>query len=125
MVTDQTIHIHVDTQYIAEQSIPEQNRYAFAYTIAISNNGTEPVQLISRHWLITDGNEKIQEVKGEGVIGEQPIINPGDSFCYTSGTLMETAVGTMEGSYQMVSSSGEKFDAPIPRFSLIHRGSLH
>lgn len=125
MVTKQAINIHVETQYIAEQSSPEQNRYAFAYTIAISNHGLEPVQLISRHWIITDGNEKIQEVRGDGVVGEQPVIEPGESFCYTSGALLETAVGTMEGSYQMVSGSGEKFDIAIPRFSLIHPGSLH
>lgn len=125
MVTDQAINIHVDTQYIAEQSSPRQNRYAFAYTIAISNHGIEPVKLISRHWLITDGNEKVQEVKGEGVVGEQPVIAPGESFCYTSGSILETAVGTMEGSYQMISNSGQKFDVPIPRFSLIHPGSLH
>ena len=125
MLTNMPIDIHVDTQYIDSQSSPEEQRYAFAYTITISNHGVEPVKLISRHWLITDGNAKVQEVRGDGVVGEQPLIESGASYRYTSGALLETAVGTMEGSYQMLSSSGLKFDAPIPRFSLIHPGSLH
>lgn len=125
MVTDMPISIHVDTQYIEQQSDPEQSRYAFAYTITISNHGVETVKLLTRHWLITDGNNKIEEVKGDGVVGEQPSIEPGTSFRYTSGALLETSVGTMEGSYQMQSVSGIAFDAPIPCFSLIQPGALH
>ena len=125
MLTNNPISTHIDTQYIAQQSSPEDKRYAFAYTITISNHGVEPVQLISRHWLITDGNGKVEEVRGDGVVGEQPTIKPGHSFRYTSGALLETAVGTMEGSYQMENASGTAFDAPIPPFSLIQPGSLH
>ncbi|MGK0498438.1 MAG: ApaG protein [Oceanicoccus sp.] len=125
MLTDNPISIHVDTEYIEQQSAPDQDRYAFAYTITISNHGVEPIQLISRNWQITDGNARVQEVHGDGVVGQQPRIKPGHSFQYTSGALLETAVGTMEGSYKMVSDSGQEFDAPIPRFSLIHRESLH
>lgn len=125
MYTDTPISIHVDTQYIDQQSCPDENRFAFAYTITITNHGTEPAKLLTRHWLITDGNAKVQEVRGDGVVGEQPHIKPGHSFRYTSGSLLETAVGTMEGSYHMVTDSGHEFDAPIPRFSLIHRGSVH
>ncbi len=125
MLTDNPISIHVDTQYIDQQSSSAEERYAFAYTITISNHGVEPVKLLSRHWVITDGNAKVEEVRGDGVVGEQPTIKPGHSFRYTSGALLETAVGTMEGSYQMESASGKTFDAPIPRFSLTHPGSLH
>ena len=120
-----SIDIVVDTQYIAQQSSPEEGRYAFAYTITISNRGTEAVKLTDRHWLITDGNGSVQEVHGEGVVGEQPLIEPGKGFRYTSGALLETAVGTMEGSYDMHTRSGIEFSAPIPRFSLVHPGSLH
>ncbi|MDG1772365.1 MAG: Co2+/Mg2+ efflux protein ApaG [Oceanicoccus sp.] len=125
MLTDNPISVHVDTQYIPQQSSPEEQRFAFAYTITISNHGIEPVKLISRHWIITDGNAKVEEVRGDGVVGDQPIIKPGQSYRYTSGALLETAVGTMKGSYQMESASGSSFDAPIPQFSLIHSGSLH
>ena len=126
MYTDNpVISIHVDTEYIEQQSCPAENRFAFAYTITITNNGVEPAQLLTRHWLITDGNAKVQEVHGDGVVGEQPVIKPGHSFRYTSGALLETAVGTMEGSYHMKTNSGHEFDAPIPRFSLIHAGSVH
>lgn len=125
MITDTPISIHVATQYIDQQSAPEQSRYAFAYTITISNHGVETVQLLSRYWLITDGNAKTREVRGDGVVGEQPHISPGSSFQYTSGAILETAVGSMEGSYRMLSQSGDQFDAPIQRFSLSHPGSLH
>jgi ApaG protein len=125
MDNDQPVHIDVKTQYLREQSSPEDKRFAFAYTITISNTGDETVQLLSRHWLITDGNAKVQEVIGDGVIGEQPLIEPGHSFRYSSGTLLETAVGSMEGSYQMLSASGQNFDAPIACFSLSQPGSLH
>jgi ApaG protein len=120
-----TINIQVDTQYIYEQSFPKDKRYAFAYTIAISNLGAEAVQLLSRSWIITDANEKVQEVQGEGVVGVQPVIKPGESFTYTSGCLLETAHGTMKGSYQMLSDSGHSFDAEIPCFTLIYPGALH
>ncbi|MFA7555301.1 MAG: Co2+/Mg2+ efflux protein ApaG [Spongiibacteraceae bacterium] len=125
MSSDSPISVNVVTQFIAAQSAPKNHRFAFAYTITISNHGEESAQLISRHWLITDANGKVQEVRGDGVVGEQPHIAPGESYHYTSGALLETPVGTMEGSYQMVSASGEKFDAPIPCFSLIRPGSLH
>lgn len=123
--TDRQIIIQVDTQYLYEQSMPRDNRYAFAYTITISNQGSEAAKLISRHWIITDGNDRVQEVRGDGVVGEQPLIAPGTSYRYTSGCLLETAVGTMEGSYQMISASGEPFEAPIACFTLIYPGSLH
>lgn len=125
MTTDTAISVHVDRQYIDQQSEPEENRFAFAYTITISNHGNEAVKLLSRHWQITDGNQKMQEVRGDGVVGEQPLIQPGCQYRYTSGALLETATGTMEGSYQMVSTSGENFQVPIALFSLIQPGSLH
>ncbi|MEE8056730.1 MAG: Co2+/Mg2+ efflux protein ApaG [Pseudomonadales bacterium] len=124
-VADIPISIHVDKQFLDKQSSPENNRYVFAYTVTISNHGVEAVKLISRHWLITDGNNTIQEVKGDGVVGEQPLIAPGAYYRYSSGALLKTAVGTMEGSYQMRSHSGLEFNALIPLFSLIHPDSLH
>lgn len=125
MDIDYPIHIKIETRYMAAQSAPEENRYAFAYTITITNQGERRVQLLSRHWLITDGNNQVQEVQGEGVVGEQPIIEPGESYRYTSGALLDTAVGSMEGSYQMIDETGETFDAPIPTFALTQPGALH
>lgn len=125
MTTHNPININVDTEFLAEQSAPTHNRYAFAYTITINNSGDQPVQLLSRHWLITDSQERVQEVRGEGVVGEQPTIAPGQSYQYTSGAILETAAGTMEGSYQMINASGESFEAPIATFSLIHPSALH
>ena len=122
---DSSISIYVETEYLWGQSAPEEKRFAFAYTITITNNGFESVKLLSRHWLITDGNEQVQEVRGEGVIGEQPTIKPSHSYRYTSGALLETSVGTMQGSYQMISESGQTFDAAIAMFSLIKPGALH
>lgn len=119
------IGIDVRSQFIEEQSAPEDDRYAFAYTISITNNSTETVRLLSRYWLITDGNDQQQEVHGEGVVGEQPYIPSGETFQYTSGTLLPTEVGTMEGSYQLINESGEFFDAEIPIFSLCHPKALH
>lgn len=119
------IDIDVETHYIEEQSIPEDNRYVFAYTITIRNNGEQPAKLLSRHWIITDGDGNTQEVKGEGVVGEQPHIGPGDYFRYTSGTVLETPVGTMEGSYQMKADDGSEFDAMIPVFTLSLPHTLH
>jgi ApaG protein len=119
------ISIEVETHYLAEESAPTDEHYVFAYTITIRNNGDTPAKLLTRHWVITDGHGKVQEVHGEGVVGEQPHIGPGDTFRYTSGTVLDTPVGTMEGSYQMLSDNGGHFDAPIPRFTLIQPHSLH
>ena len=111
--------------FIAAQSAPDQGRYVFAYTITITNAGVIPARLLSRHWLITDANGKIQEVRGDGVIGEQPYIKPGESFRYTSGAMIETPVGTMQGEYSMRSDEGEDFDAVIPKFTLSIPRTLH
>ena len=111
--------------YVEEQSDPSKNQYVFAYTITLTNTGTVPAQLISRHWLITDANGKVTEVKGLGVIGQQPMLKPGESFEYSSGTHLETAVGTMRGSYQMIAEDGHAFDAPIPLFTLSVPRILH
>ena len=119
------ISINVDTVYVAEQSDPAADRYVFAYTIKISNTGTVAAQLISRHWIITDAENIVQEVKGLGVVGEQPLLQPGESFEYTSGTAMATPVGTMYGTYQMVAEDGNKFDAEIPMFTLSMPRVLH
>ncbi|HEX9803192.1 MAG TPA: Co2+/Mg2+ efflux protein ApaG, partial [Gammaproteobacteria bacterium] len=112
------IDIEVETHYIEEQSLPDEERYVFAYTITIRNSGTLPAKLLNRHWVITDGNGKTQEVRGEGVVGEQPHIGPGDYFRYTSGTLLDTPVGTMQGSYTMLADDGNEFEAIIPVFTL-------
>ena len=119
------ISINVNTAYLAEQSDPSSDRYVFAYTITIANTGTVAAQLISRHWIITDAESVTQEVKGLGVVGEQPLLRPGESFEYTSGTAMATPVGTMHGSYQMVAEDGNKFDAEIPAFTLSMPRVLH
>jgi len=119
------ISISVNTAYLAEQSDPSADRYVFAYTITIANTGTVAAQLISRHWIITDADNVTQEVKGLGVVGEQPLLQPGESFEYTSGTAMATPVGTMRGSYQMVAEDGNKFDAEIPVFTLSMPRVLH
>ena len=119
------ITIQVQTQYLAEHSSPSVPRYAFAYSISITNNGDQPVQLLRRHWIITDGNRKVEEVRGDGVVGQQPWIAPGESFHYTSGAVLETPVGTMEGSYSMQQENGDSFKALIPRFTLSKPGSLH
>ncbi|WP_293748889.1 Co2+/Mg2+ efflux protein ApaG [uncultured Paraglaciecola sp.] len=117
MKQDNKIDITVDTQYLKNQ-IPDKDKYAFAYRISICNSGQQLVQLISRYWLITDGNGKKTEVQGPGVIGEQPHIQPGDSFQYTSGAVLDTPVGTMQGYYEMQREDGELFQAPINIFSL-------
>lgn len=111
--------------YIADESEPDENKYVFAYTITIRNVGTVPAQLLTRHWVITDADGKVQEVRGEGVVGEQPRLTPGEDFQYTSAALIETPVGTMEGSYQMVADDGVSFDAEIPRFRLSIPNILH
>lgn len=119
------IRINVQARYLEEQSIPDQRRYAFAYTITIQNIGQIPAQLISRHWIITDANGKEEEVRGPGVVGQQPHLAPGDEFEYTSGAIIETPIGHMRGSYQMHADDGHKFDAEIPAFTLSKPHVLH
>ena len=119
------IVVEVTPEYLPGQSEPDNNKFTFAYHIAIRNLGDTPAQLISRHWVITDGNAKIKEVQGPGVVGEKPLIAPGQSFRYSSGVVLDTEVGTMEGSYQMVSDQGETFDAKIPAFLLSVPGRVH
>lgn len=119
------IQVEVKPAYIAGQSDPGNNHYVFSYTVTIRNEGDQPAKLLTRHWIITDGDGQVQEVKGEGVIGEQPYLKPGEGFQYTSGTFMSTPVGTMQGSYQMVADDGEKFDAVIPSFTLAVPNVLH
>ena len=112
------IKVIVGSQYIEAESNPEANRFVFAYTIKIENLGNVAAKLLSRHWIITDANNRVQEVKGKGVIGEQPYLKPGESFQYTSGTMMETPVGSMQGTYQMVADDEHHFDAIIDPFTL-------
>jgi ApaG protein len=119
------LDIRVQARFLDEQSQPADNRYVFAYTITMQNTGNVPARLISRHWLITDANGKVEEVTGEGVVGEQPWMRPGDSFEYTSGAVLETAVGTMSGSYQLLADDGTRFEAPIPQFTLSVPRTLH
>jgi ApaG protein len=126
-MSDETyqIQIEVETQYIEEQSLPDKDHYVFAYTITIYNSGSVAAQLLTRHWIISDANNKVQEVKGEGVVGEQPHLKPGEQYRYTSGTMLETPVGTMRGSYQMLADDGVEFDAEIPLFTLSMPRTLH
>ena len=119
------LDIDVATRFLDEQSAPDENRYAFAYTIRIRNVGGVPARLVTRHWIITDANGKVQEVRGDGVVGEQPWLRPGDHFEYTSGAVLETNVGTMRGSYQLVADDGHHFDAPIAPFTLSVPRTLH
>jgi ApaG protein len=119
------ITIVVQTRFLGEQSAPDENRFVFAYTIRIANTGSVAARLISRHWIITDGNGKVQEVRGDGVVGEQPWLRPGDDFHYTSGAVLETSVGTMRGSYQMLADDGRRFDAAIPQFTLSIPRTVH
>lgn len=119
------IRVEAVAEYIAEQSAPDDNRFVFAYHITIRNTGEVPAQLISRHWVIADSNNKVQEVRGQGVIGEQPRLAPGEEFRYSSGCVLETPVGTMQGSYQMAAADGHRFDAEIPAFVLAMPRTLH
>ena len=119
------IRIHVATDYIDNQSEPDADRYVFAYTITIANNGEVPATLMSRHWIITDANGKVQEVNGDGVVGEQPYLQPGERFRYSSGAVLETPVGAMQGLYRMETDTGSTFDAPIEPFTLAVPGLLH
>lgn len=119
------IQIAVQVKYLADQSDEEDNRFVFAYTITITNQGEQTVQLLSRHWIITDANHHVQEVRGKGVVGEQPVLKQGQSFEYTSGTVLATQVGTMTGSYQMLPENGAEFSVPIPQFVLSVPRVLH
>jgi ApaG protein len=119
------IRVVVETAYVEEQSDPQDGRFVFSYTITIRNEGPTPARLLTRHWIITDANGKVQEVRGDGVVGEQPYLKPGQGFRYSSGAVIETPVGSMQGSYQMVADDGEQFDAPIAPFRLAIPGVLH
>jgi len=125
MIKIQEIEVSVATQYLQEQSDPDKGLFAFSYTIGISNHSDQPVKLLSRHWIITDDNNRTEEVKGPGVVGLQPIIQPGQKFVYTSGAILPTQFGTMQGSYEMVSSDGENFATHIPAFLLSRPMSVH
>jgi ApaG protein len=118
------IRVDVETNYVEDQSDPRERRYVFSYTITLRNEGQLPAKLLSRHWIITDANGKVQEARGDGVVGEQPHLKPGQGFRYSSGTMIETPVGAMQGSYTMVADDGERFDAPIAPFRLAMPGIL-
>lgn len=122
---DYHFDIDVDARFLDDQSAPEEGRYVFAYTIHIRNQGKVPARLLGRHWLITDGNGNVREVVGEGVVGEQPWLRPGQGFEYTSGAVLETDIGTMRGSYDMLADDGTRFAAPIPAFTLSVPRTLH
>jgi len=113
------------SHYVADQSDPDKNQYVFAYTVRITNTGNVTAQLVSRHWLIVDADQRVQEVKGVGVVGQQPVLKPGETFEYTSGASLATAVGTMKGAYQMVAEDGHAFDARISQFTLSVPRTLH
>lgn len=119
------IGIAVKVNYLADQSDEADDRYVFSYHITVTNTGISPVQLISRHWIITDANNEVQEVRGTGVVGEQPVIQPGESYEYSSGTVLTTQVGTMRGSYRMRAEDGSQFDAPVAQFVLSIPRTLH
>jgi ApaG protein len=125
MDTDYAIDIDVATRFLDERSAPEEGRFVFSYTIRIRNRGRVPARLLGRHWIITDANGKVEEVRGEGVVGEQPWLQPGENFKYTSGAVLETSLGTMRGSYDMLADDGTRFEAPIPAFTLSVPRTLH
>jgi len=122
---DYHFDIAVDTRFLDDQSAPDEGRFVFAYTIHIRNDGKVPARLLGRHWLITDGNGNVREVVGEGVVGEQPWLRPGEGFEYTSGAVLETDIGTMRGSYDVLADDGTRFAAPIPPFTLSVPRTLH
>jgi ApaG protein len=119
------IHVAVQVRHLAEQSDEAEDRFVFSYTVTITNQGAHAVQLLSRHWIITDSNDHVQEVKGKGVVGEQPLIKPGEQFEYSSGTVLATQVGTMSGSYRMQVLDGGEFTVPVPQFVLSVPRTLH
>ncbi len=119
------IEVYVSSAYVPEQSQPASDRYVFAYTVTITNRGRMAAQLLTRHWIITDANDRVEEVCGEGVVGEQPRLDPGASFRYTSGTVLATSAGTMEGSYRLRAEDGTRFDAVIAPFTLAAPGAVH
>ena len=119
------IRIEVETAYLDHQSEPDEGRYAFAYSITIHNDGPVAAKLLSRHWIITDADGGVQEVRGEGVVGEQPLIRPGEHFHYSSGAILPTPVGSMRGAYTMIDAAGHEFQAPIAAFTLARPGALH
>ena len=121
----QSIRVQVTAQYSPEHSQPHQNKWFFLYTVEISNEGSETVQLISRHWIITDANHQVEEVRGPGVVGKQPVLAPGESFQYTSGCPLPTPFGSMRGTYQMVTGNGERFDVEIAAFALTEPYTVH
>ena len=122
---DYQFDIAVNAHFLDDQSVPEEGRFVFAYTIQIRNQGKQPARLLGRHWLITDGNGRVREVVGEGVVGEQPWLRPGEGFEYTSGAVLETDIGTMRGSYDILADDGTRFAAPIPTFTLSVPRTLH
>lgn len=124
-MADCPIRIEVETAYLDHQSEPDEGRFAFAYSITILNEGTVAARLLSRHWIITDADGDVQEVRGEGVVGEQPLIQPGQGFRYSSGAVLPTPVGSMRGTYLMVDETGRRFEAPIAAFTLARPGALH
>lgn len=123
--TPYKIVVEVITRYLEDQSVPDLRRFVFAYTIRVRNNGAVSAKLVSRHWVITDANGKVEEVNGEGVVGKQPSLHPGEEFIYTSGAVLETPVGTMRGTYDMVANDGVQFKADIPVFTLSIPRTLH
>lgn len=123
--TDESIEIKVRPNYLAQQSQPEQGRYVYAYTITIANRGDAAARLIGRHWVISDEREEKKEVRGIGVVGEQPYLPPGKSYTYTSGVVLETETGIMQGSYQMKTDTGRLFDVVIPAFALVPPYAIH
>jgi ApaG protein len=118
------IRVDVETAYVDEQSDPNEHRFVFSYTITIRNEGAVPARLLTRHWIITDANGKVQEARGDGVVGEQPHLKPGQGFRYTSGAVIETPVGAMQGTYEMIDDEGQRFAAPIQPFRLAMPGIL-
>jgi ApaG protein len=125
MSREYDIRVDVETSYVEAQSNPHEERFVFAYTVTIRNEGKVAAKLLTRHWIITDANGKVQEVQGDGVVGEQPYLEPGQGFRYSSGAVLETPVGSMHGSYQLLADDGHRFDAPIAPFSLAMPGLLH
>nr|WP_314625787.1 Co2+/Mg2+ efflux protein ApaG [uncultured Noviherbaspirillum sp.] len=124
-MADYELTVAVRTQYLEDQSDPDRDHYVFAYAVSIRNTGQATAQLISRHWVITDANQKVEEVKGLGVVGHQPLLKPGEQFDYTSGTALKTPQGSMSGSYFCVAEDGTRFEAPVPEFVLSLPRTLH